>query len=680
LPTPRPFKAEDLYNLQFTENAQISPDGKQIAIVKVTLDKVGNKYDRHIWLATLAGTKIRLRQFTFGSKSDTSPRWSPDSQHLAFVSARGGKPQVYVMGLDGGEARAITSLVNGATNPAWSPDGKRIAFNGRLSADERKKEDSGKTDPPPATALEAKHREEDQQEAEKKKIDPRLITRLPYRTGTEYLDDRFNHIYVMDLPAEGETGKPERITDGEMDFNQFNWSADGQSIFSSQARDPQFDPWHFHDIVRLNATGKRKPFVRLTKPGYDYHDVAASPDGQWLAFIRYRETGSWGYCPDLCVMPAHGGEVRSLTEAFDRTIDSFQWSPDSRTLYFQAGDRGDVGVYRVGAVTGKVENVVGGLRMVQSFTVSKSGDIAFTACSPTEPSAAYYAKGKLEKRLTDFNAKLLSEIEIAQTEPFNFTAPDGRAIQGWLVKPVGFKKGKKYPLAVNMHGGPHVMWGPSMPGMWFEWQTHAAAGYVVFYCNPRGSDGYGSEFATVIQSAWGEDVMKDVLTGVEAVVKEGYVDPKRLALTGGSYAGYMTAWIVAHDKRFACAWSQRGLYSLISFYGTSDIPHLLHHEFDLEFPQDDFEKSWRHSPLAYAKNITTPLAIEHQENDYRCPISDAEQLFAVLNRLKRDVIFLRYPREGHEMSRGGEPAHRVDRLERMVAWFDKYCKPKKHGG
>jgi dipeptidyl aminopeptidase/acylaminoacyl peptidase len=320
--------------------------------------------------------------------------------------------------------------------------------------------------------------------------------------------------------------------------------------------------------------------------------------------------------------------------------------------------------------------MVGGPRMVQSFSVARSGEMAFTACSPTEPSAAFYAKGKLEKRLTDFNAKLFEEVEVAETEPFNFTAHDGREIQGWLLKPVGYKKGKKYPLAVNMHGGPHVMWGPSMPGMWVEWQVHAAAGYAVFFCNPRGSDGYGSEFATVIQSAWGEDVMKDVLTGVEEVVKLGFVDPKRLALTGGSYAGYMTAWIVAHDHRFACAWSQRGLYSLISFYGTSDIPHLLDHEFDLAFPQDDFEKSWRHSPLAYAKDITTPLAIEHQENDYRCPISDAEQLFTVLNRLKREVIFVRYPREGHEMSRGGEPLHRVDRLERMVAWFDKYCKGK----
>jgi len=266
---------------------------------------------------------------------------------------------------------------------------------------------------------------------------------------------------------------------------------------------------------------------------------------------------------------------------------------------------------------------------------------------------------------------------IPKTEEIRYTAPDGREIQGWLIKPAGFKPGKKYPLAVNMHGGPHVMWGPSFPSMWIEWQFHAARGYAVFYCNPRGSDGYGDEFASVIQSEWGDDVMRDVLTGVDRVVEKGLVDTKRMALTGGSYAGYMTAWIVGHDDRFACAWTQRGLYSLISFYGTSDIPQLLEREFDLKFPHDDLEKSWRHSPLAYAKNIRTPLAIEHQDNDYRCPVSDAEQLFTALKKLKRDVVFYRYPREGHEMSRSGEPQHRADRLNRMVEWFDKYCRKKK---
>jgi dipeptidyl aminopeptidase/acylaminoacyl peptidase len=682
MPTKRPFTPEDFYTLQFTEDAQISPDGKLVAFVKVTIDKVGNKYNRNIWLAT-PGSKPRVRQFTFGAKADTSPRWSPDGNTLAFVSARSGKPQIYLIALKGGEARAITSLPNGAYNPVWSPDGNRLAFNSSLSPDDRETEDSNKTDPPPATALEAKHRDELKEEAEKKKFDPKVITRFPYRTGTEYLGDKYAHIYIMDVPAESETNKPYRLTDGDLSFDDFNWSSDGKILYSSQARDPEHDPWDNQDIVRFTIPTRlktpstsRKDFVRLTKPGYSYSNPAPSPDGKWIALMRGNEKGSWGVSQQLCIMKPDGSSIKSLTAEWDRNIDSFDWSSDSKYLYFSSGDHGGTGVYRVNVSTGKQDEVVaGGQRMVQSFSVSKGGELAFVSCSTESPSALFYSSGgKKEQSLTQFNAKLLSEIDVAKTEEIRYKSFDGREIQGWLLKPVGFKRGQKYPLAVNMHGGPHIMWGPSTPGMWLEWQSHAARGYAVFYCNPRGSDGYGSEFASVIQSNWGDDVMRDVLTGVDEVVSRGFVDESRMAITGGSYAGYMTAWIVAHDKRFACAWSQRGLYSLISFYGTSDIPHLLEHEFDIEFPQDEFEKSWRHSPLAYAKNITTPLVIEHQENDFRCPISEAEQLYTVLKKLKREVVFIRYPREGHEMSRSGEPHHRVDRLNRMVDWFDKYCK------
>jgi dipeptidyl aminopeptidase/acylaminoacyl peptidase len=203
---------------------------------------------------------------------------------------------------------------------------------------------------------------------------------------------------------------------------------------------------------------------------------------------------------------------------------------------------------------------------------------------------------------------------------------------------------------------------------------HAARGYAVFFCNPRGSAGYGQAFASAIQNDWGDHVMPDILAGVEQVVAHGFVDPRRMALTGGSYAGYMTAWIIGHDRRFACAWAQRGLYNLVSFFGTTDIPQLIEREFEM-FPFDDIQKAWQQSPLAYVRNIRTPLVIEHQDQDYRVPVSEAEQLYAALKRLRRVVTLLRYPREGHEMSRAGEPLHRVDRLNRMVAWFDRYCRP-----
>jgi dipeptidyl aminopeptidase/acylaminoacyl peptidase len=309
--------------------------------------------------------------------------------------------------------------------------------------------------------------------------------------------------------------------------------------------------------------------------------------------------------------------------------------------------------------------------------VNEAGELAFAAWSPDRPADLYTAgaDGRRERRLTDFNAEFLDAVEVAQPEEMRYRAPDGREIQGWVYKPIGYRKGQRVPFILHIHGGPHVMWGPSFPGMWIEWQVHAARGYALFYCNPRGADGYGEEFAEAIHNNWGDHAMTDILTGVDRVVERGFVDPKRMAVTGGSYAGYMTAWIVGHDQRFKCAWAQRGLYSLLSFFGTSDVPQLIEREFDM-YPFDDIAKAWQQSPLAYVRNINTPLVLEHQDQDYRVPVSEAEQLYAALKRLKKEVTLIRYPREGHEMSRAGEPRHRVDRLNRMTGWFDGYCMTK----
>ena len=679
MPQKKSITAEDLYDLQFVEDPQISLDGQTIAFVKLSLDRLGNQYRRSIWLVRPGDRSrgARPRQFTFGAKSDHAPRWSPDGATLAFVSARDGKPQIYLIGLDGGEARPLTSMPNGATNPAWSPDGKRVAFVSPVNATERRREDAGAEDSPPATALEVKHRKELLEEMEKKKADPRVVTRFPYRSGTEFFDDRFSHIYVMEV-GDDQPGKPYRLTEGEMNFNHISWTKGGRHILSTQSRTPADDPWEHFDVIRIAATGQRRAFQRLTRRGHFYLNPQASPDGKWIAAARQPETGSYYTNAHLVVMLAAGGPVRDLLAEFDRGVEVFRWSADSRWLYFQSGDHGDVNIHRVRVGGGAVEKVIGGRRMALGFSIDHESRIAFVASTPERPPDLYLAgeAGKPERRLSDFNARLLAEREIAKTEEVRFTAPDGCPLQGWMLRPVGFRKGRKYPLAVNVHGGPHVMWGPGMPGMWLEWQFHAARGYVVFYCNPRGAEGYGAAHVDAIHGEWGALAMNDVLAGVDKVAGMGFVASRRMALTGGSYAGYLTAWIVGHDRRFACAWAQRGLYNLLSWYGTSDIPQLVEREFDA-YAFDQVEKMWQQSPLAYVRDIRTPLAIEHQDQDYRCPVSDAEQLYTALRRLKRTVVFYRYPREGHEMSRSGEPQHRVDRLNRMVAWFDRFCRRKR---
>lgn len=669
----KPVAAEDLCDLHFVEDPQLSPDGKHLAFVRMSLDKLTNKYQRAIWLTDLSTGTPKTRQFTFGSKPDTSPRWSPDGQTLAFVSARNDKPQILLIDLHGGEARAITSMPNGATNPVWSPDGRRLAFNSRANAAERKREDQGKEDAPPANELAAKHQKEIKEEEEKKRADPRIITRLPYRSGTEYFDDRFTHIYAVDVPKGDEKAKPYRLTDGDLHFNDISWTKNGAAIISTQTNDPEFTGWFPQDLIRINAKGKHKPFKRLTAPTHGYADPQVAPDGKWIAAVRIPDDGKIGHSAHLAVMRPTGAGVRDLTLRLDRTVEAFQWSADSKYLYFQAGDHGDTGIYRIGVSGGAPEKIVSGRRLVLGFAVASDRSIAFTACTPERPVDLYLARGKTGKRITDFNARYLAEHEVAKTEELRYPSPDGQEIQGWLIKPLHFKKGRKHPLVVSMHGGPHVMWSPSTPSMWLEWQLHAARGYAVFYCNPRGSAGYGEHFGACIQGDWGRLPTMDVMAGVERVTAGGLVDPRRMALTGGSYAGYLTAWIIGHDQRFACAWAQRGVYSLMSMYGTSDIPKFMEWEWEM-MPFDDVAKSWHHSPLAWVRQMKTPLAIEHQDQDYRCPVSDAEQLYLALKRLKRTVVFYRYPREGHEMSRSGEPHHRVDRLNRMMAWFDKYCK------
>ncbi len=703
----RGITPEDLYTLKLVEDPQISPDGRHIAFVRATIDKVANEYRRTIWLATLAGRgRPRVRQFTYGPKADTSPRWSPDGQTLAFVSNRGDKAQIYLIDLAGGEARPLTAMRAGASSPVWSPDGKRLAFLAPVNAEERQREDSGKSEPPPNTSLEARHRKEAEAEREKLKADPRVVNRFPYRSGTEFFDDRQQHIYVVDAApaAGGEPPRPYRLTDGDVSFSEPAWTADGRAVLSTQSRDPAYDPWFHQDVILVAATGKRRPFKRLTAAGHEYAQPRASPDGRWIAAVRSVETGTFAAQSNLALLPAGGGAARDLTLSFDRQVESIQWSADSRWVYFMAGDGGQKGVYRARvpggpgrggpglggpgrAATGMaaqdaaaIEHVVGGERMLTGYSLDRRGQVALTAWTPVRPADLYLAapggrragRGR-ERRLTDFNRDLLAELELARPEAIHYPAPDGREIHGWLLRPVGFRAGRKYPLVAHIHGGPHVMWGPSVPGMWIEWHCHTARGYAVFFCNPRGADGYGEAFADLIHNDWGDHVMHDILAGVDAVVARGFIDPRRMAVTGGSYAGYMTAWVVGHDNRFACAWAQRGLYNLLSFFGTTDIPQLIEREFDM-LPFDDVEKSWRQSPLAYVRNIRTPLAIEHQDQDYRCPVADAEQLYTALKRLRRTVVFYRYPREGHEMSRSGEPRHRVDRLHRMLEWFDKYCR------
>jgi dipeptidyl aminopeptidase/acylaminoacyl peptidase len=664
--------ADDLYRMINIEDPQISPDGQWVAYVRVTVDKMENTYHRAIWLSKTDGS-AEPRPLTRG-KNDMQPRWSPDGETLAFVSARGDKPQIYVLPLTalGGEARQLTSLSNGANSPSWSPDGKQIAFLAALNATEREEEDNEEEQDPPQDQLEAKHRKERKEDDEKQRSDPYRMWRIPYRQGTTFVDERHAQVYVIGLEDDAQ---PRRLTVLETGYQQPEWSLDGKSLYTARQFDPTADePFVDQILCRLDVESGDETHIPVDD--YSIYVPLPSPDGKWLAFGRLPKgkPGDLEAIFRLAVMPIDGGEVRDLNLSLDRGVNGFHWSSDSQSLVFTAPDSGHMWAYRVKIDGGEPQPLFDDDLYVTAFALGDDGAIAASVSTATNPATLRYWAPNADESITlaDFNQEWLAEVTVQPTHEMWFKSPSGKDIQGWYILPPDYEEGKKYPLALNIHGGPRVMWSCHEPSMFHEWQFHAARGYVVFYCNPRGGDGYGEAFQRDLHGAWGEVAMKDIMAGVDTLLEKGFVDENRLAITGGSYGGYMTAWMVSHTDRFKSAVAQRGVYNLVSFYGTSDIPILISSDYSVE-PWEDHEKLWYHSPLSHVHKIKTPLLIIHAENDYRVPIEQGEQLFAWVRRAtETPVEMLRYPREGHELSRSGEPKHRVSRLTQMVEWFDRY--------
>jgi dipeptidyl aminopeptidase/acylaminoacyl peptidase len=674
--------AQDLYKIVMVTDPQFSPDGQWIAFVRTEMDQEENCYKSAIWRISSGGGQAR--RFTSGDKRDTTPRWSPDGRWLAFVSTRGkedAKAQIYLMPTDGGEAQRLTNLENGASDPAWAPatgGPARLAFVSRANPEEMAAEDEPAPEAEPGPE-ERKRQAQEKEKKEKEKSDPRLISRFGYRAGTRYLDDRTRHLYLLDIDSEmGQAGgQPRRLTHDARDYGNPRWLPDGSALLATVERQPGVDDlFYYSDVVRVSLDGG--PAQILTAADAADHNPWPSPDGQWIAYNSLPTTEYSTANSEIKRMPAQGGEPQVLTGELDAHPREFRWLPDGQSLCFLVSERGRIDLRRVALDGGPIETLLSTEAEIQAYDLSPDGTrLAYTASTDRAPWDLYVADltSSAVRRLTEVNGDWLAAEgkTLGQVEDLWFDSADGTPIQGWLIKPPDFKPEARYPLVLSIHGGPHVMWSRHEPTMWHEWQVLAAKGYVVLACNPRGSDGYGHDFRAALLNRWGEADLPDLLSGVEQVIDRGYVDPEQLAVTGGSYGGFMTAWVIGHDNRFKAAVAQRGVYDLISFYSTSDIPRLAEWEFS-SMPWEDPELHWKYSPLAYAANMHTPLLLIHSENDFRAPIPAAEGLFVALRRLKRNVEMVRYPRDGHELSRSGEPKHRVDRLNRIADWFDRYVK------
>lgn len=662
---------DDLTKIIGLEDPQISPDGRWIAFVHAAPNMMERTYTRNIWLAATDGTNVR--QYTRSGK-DSQPRWSPDGTRLAFVSARGGKPQIYVVPTTspGGEPRTLTSHANGATSPVWSPDGKHIAFLASINAAELDQEDNHTSVPAPRDSVEARHRKERQEEDEKNRFDPRTVERLPYRVGTAFLDDRFAQLYVIgtDDALTGDAAKARRLTRILAAVSGPDWAPDGESLFFVRAEDPQADePWRRQQLYRVGLDGIESI---LADPDMFVYQPLVSPDGRWIAYESHNR-GFSDLMPRLVVRSLVDDTRIEVNAQLDRAVPYYRWLGDSLLGGVSTG--GDHHLYTF-SPDGRSKPVLVGTQALQGMSTNKAGDMAFIGTTITSPGEAYFrgAKDTEFRPITHFNDAWAESVQIQMPENVMLVLPDGTQVQGWVLLPVDYEEGQRYPLSLHIHGGPHISWGPAMLMMWHEFQVHAANGYVVAYCNPRSSEGYGEDFMKSLRGRWHEAIA-EVIALVDATIERGWVDPERMGVSGGSYGGYLTTWILAHTDRFKAGVSQRGVYNLMSFSGTSDLVSYGPNEFDTVPWSDDPSLMWNLSPLAHAHKIKTPLLILHAENDYRVPIEQAEQMYTYVRRSGGTASFIRYPREGHELTRGGEPPHRIHHMVETLAWLDRYVKP-----
>jgi dipeptidyl aminopeptidase/acylaminoacyl peptidase len=473
-----------------------------------------------------------------------------------------------------------------------------------------------------------------------------------------------------------EKTKPEtlRLTSGETNYLAPTWKKDGSELIATHARRPEHtEIEYWYDLVRVDARPAQvaHEVLPIYATKFNHIHPVVSPDGKWVAFMRRDAEQPEFHDNILCIAPIEGGAVIELTASLDRSVEQIVWSRDSLSLFFMLLSNGTSNLYRAHIENRAIEQLTDRQQDITSFDVDQDGRLIFAASTPADPSALYMREndGSIVT-LSKPNAGFLQEHFVCSVEEMRHPS-DAYAIQGWVIKPPDFDPAKKYPLALEIHGGPSAMWTAATRSMWHEWQILAQHGYVVYFCNPRGSDGYGQAFLEANRADWGDGPMHDILRGVDQLVAQGYIDTDRMALTGGSYGGYLTAWIIGRDHRFKAAVAQRGVYNLISMRGTTDIPYFNDRESGTT-PWQDVGALWRMSPVALAPLVQTPLLMEHSEQDYRVPISQAEELYLALRTFKKEVELIRWPREGHELSRGGEPKHRVERIKRIIQWFDRF--------
>lgn len=650
----RAMTPEDITRIRWVSEARLSPDGQRVVFVVTTLSAERDQYLSNIWMVAVDGGAPR--RLTSGDKRDSAPRWSPDGTRLAFVSERQGqkRPQLYVMPLDGGESVRLTEVAQGVADPVWSADGRRLAFVSRVGGDEERQNDGEEPRSKPA----------------------RVITTLKYKlNGDGFVYDRRSHLFVVQV----DDGAVNQLTGGDANHDEPAWSPDGALLAFTSARHAERDEDDASDVWIMPASGGEPR--RLTDTAGPVGRPAFSPDGRTIAYLGHRQRYDAGYNWRLYTIPLDGGAPTCLSDGLDRNCRSLGnqgplWSADSSALTVGVQTQGDVHVYQFDARGRQAPQVVlDGTRHITDVSAAGDGGrLAFIAMAPTTPAEVFTCRpdGSGERRLTDLNGDWRAEVALSAPERIACER-DGCGLDAWVIKPYGFEPGKRYPLLLNIHGGPHMMYGHDF---FDEFQVYSGAGYAVLYANPRGSQGYGEAFTRAVIGDWGGVDDGDVMAALDAALQQcDFIDPQRLGIMGGSYGGYLTTWAVGHTQRFKAACSERAVNNLHTLFGTSDIGHSFAEAQSGCLPWDNLGWYLQRSPLTHAADITTPLLILHAENDLRCPIEQAEQLFVALKKQHKEVRFVRFPDEGHDMSRAGKPCHRLERFRIILEWFASHLDP-----
>ena len=661
----RTITADDLYKFKLISEPVIPPAGDLAVYCQHEVDKKTEKKYAHLWAVSLPNGKPR--QITHGKHSDTSPRFSPDGKTIAFLSNREDEkqPQIYLLPTDGGEAKRLTDLKGEIGSFSFSPDGKRLLVQFR-----------------------AKDKEEIEREKDERKkklgVVCREIDRVFFKEdGRGYLPKERFHLWIVDVKS----GKAKQLTKGDK-YDEWDpaWSPDGRTIAfcSNRSEDPDLDPDAIDIYLIPSSGGKMK---RIETPLGPKGSPSFSPDGRLIAYYGHEGKGMGWKNTRLWVVPADGkGKARCLTAKHDFDVSSWTindmgslpqvpptWASDGSAIYFQVAHHGNT-VLKRADLDGNVEDVIAKTGVVGRFGFDRDQErLLYFFGDMKDPGQIYLhdmESGK-EKVLTRANHALLSKIDLGNVEEVWFKGAAGNDLQGWIITPPGFDPGKKYPSILEIHGGPRVQYGNFFM---HEFYYLAAQGYVVYFCNPRGGQGYGEEHSKAIWNDWGGADYADLMAWADHVSKLPYIDPDRMGVTGGSYGGYMTNWIIGHTDRFQAAVTQRSVSNLLSMYGSSDFNWAFQEEFGNVPPWEDPENYLRQSPITYIGNAKTPTLVIHSENDLRCAIEQGEQVFVALKRLGVETKMIRFPDEPHGLSRNGRTDRRIARLTHIIAWFDRYLK------